>query len=209
MTIISILIAFALCHFIRELGNLRRFEWLKHVTTACNDKCGNVPGWSGVTGFLFYFGVPLLLVALVNFVFYETLGDLGALVNVKPGFARNYLIPQGMATIATEENKVEFENRRSELEQAALEKLTEAEQRYAALDGQQIEIAGKASEEGKLFGSVGVIDIANAMTEKGVHLEKSEVRLPDGPIKMVGEYQVLVHIHTGVECEIEVSVVPE
>ena len=80
MTIISILIAFALCHFIRELGNLRRFEWLKHVTAACNDKCGNVPGWSGVTGFLFYFGVPLLLVALVNFVFYETLGDLGALL---------------------------------------------------------------------------------------------------------------------------------
>ena len=134
---------------------------------------------------------------------------MGALVNVKPGFARNYLIPQGKATIATEENKVEFENRRHELEQAALKKLTEAEQRYAALNGQQIEIAGKASEEGKLFGSVGVIDIANAMTEKGVHLEKSEVRLPDGPIKMVGEYRVLVHIHTGVECEIEVSVVPE
>jgi large subunit ribosomal protein L9 len=139
----------------------------------------------------------------------DNLGDLGALVNVKAGFARNYLIPQGKATVATEENRVDFETRRNDLEQAALEKLTAAEQRHAALDGQQIEIAGKASEEGKLFGSVGVIDIANAMTEKGIMLGKSEVRLPDGPIKMVGEYQVLIHIHTEVECEIEVSVVPE
>ena len=136
-------------------------------------------------------------------------GELGAMVNVKPGYARNYLIPQGKATAATEENRTAFESRRQELEQAALVKLSTAEQRKAALDGQQIEIAGKASEEGKLFGSVGVIDIANTMTEKGIVLEKSEVRLPEGPIKMVGEYQVLVHIHNDVECEITVSVVPE
>jgi large subunit ribosomal protein L9 len=137
------------------------------------------------------------------------LGELGALVNVKAGYARNYLVPQGKATIATEGNKAAFEGRRQELEQAALEKLSAAEQRKAGLEGQQIEIAGKASEEGKLFGSVGVIDIANTMSEKGVELEKSEVRLPAGPIKMVGEYQVLVHIHTDVECEITVTVVPE
>jgi large subunit ribosomal protein L9 len=137
------------------------------------------------------------------------LGDLGALVNVKPGYARNFLIPQGKATVATEDNRAAFENRRQELEQAALEKQGAAEQRKAALEGQQVEIAGKASEEGKLFGSVGVVDIANAMNEKGIGLEKSEVRLPEGPIKMVGEYQVLIHIHTEVECEITVSVVPE
>ncbi len=77
MTIISILIAFALCHFIRELGRLRRFEWLKSVTSHCNEKCKNIPGWSGVTGFLFYFGVPLLLISLLDFLLVTTLGDLG------------------------------------------------------------------------------------------------------------------------------------
>lgn len=77
MTIISILIAFALCHFIRELGSLHRFEWLKGVTSRCNKACKDIPGWSGVTGFLFYFGVPLLLVFLINLVMYEALGDLG------------------------------------------------------------------------------------------------------------------------------------
>ena len=77
MTIISILIAFALCHFIRDLGRLRRFEWLKSVTSHCNEKCKNIPGWSGVTGFLFYFGVPLLLISLLDFLLVTTLGDLG------------------------------------------------------------------------------------------------------------------------------------
>lgn len=78
MTIISILIAFALCHFIREIGNIRRFEWLKTATSHCNEKCKDIPGWSGVTGFLFYFGLPLLLIGLVNWLLVSTLGTLGA-----------------------------------------------------------------------------------------------------------------------------------
>ncbi len=137
------------------------------------------------------------------------LGDLGDLVTVKPGFGRNFLIPQGRAVAATKDNVQRFEERRAELEKAAAEKLAAAEKRAEALNELELEIAVRAGDEGKLFGSVGSRDIVDAIAAKGVEVEKSEVRLPNGVIRQAGEYDIEVQVHSDVVASVKVSVVPD
>lgn len=137
------------------------------------------------------------------------LGDLGEEVVVKPGFARNFLIPQGKAVRATAENRTVFEERRAELERLANERLGEARDRAGKLEGMSITVVAKAGEEGKLYGSVGTQDISDAIAAKGVEIEKSEVRLPEGPIRAVGDYQIDVQLHTDITVTVALSVVAE
>jgi large subunit ribosomal protein L9 len=137
------------------------------------------------------------------------LGELGQLVNVKPGYARNYLVPKGKATVATEPNIEAFEARRKDLEAAAAGKMGAAELRRGAMEGQKVVISERASEEGKLFGSVSVQEVVDAMTAAGFELEKSEVRMPDGPIKEVGESEVQLSVHSEIQFNIVVEVVAE
>jgi len=137
------------------------------------------------------------------------LGKLGDLVNVKPGYARNYLVPQGLATVATEENIKVFEERRAELEKASADKLQAAQARAKELSGQSVEIASKASDEGRLFGSVGLVEISEAFSAKGMEVSKSEVQLPEGPFKAIGSYEVLVIVHPEVNFTVNVEVVAE
>ncbi|HHH47105.1 MAG TPA: 50S ribosomal protein L9 [Thiotrichales bacterium] len=140
----------------------------------------------------------------------ENLGDLGDVVNVKPGFARNYLIPQGKAKYATAENIRELEARRAELEKAAAEAKAQAEARRERIEGQEITIPAKAGTEGRLFGSVGPADIAQALTEAtGVEVAKRQVRMPEGPIHEVGETEITIHLHTDVNARIKVIVIAE
>ena len=145
----------------------------------------------------------ILLEKIVN------LGNLGDLVKVKPGYARNYLVPQGLATVATEDNIKKFEERRHELEKASADKLQAAQARSNELSGQTVEIASRASDEGKLFGSVGIIEISEAFAAKGLALNKSEIQLSEGPIKTIGSNEVICSIHTEVNFTITVNVVPE
>ncbi|SDU25923.1 LSU ribosomal protein L9P [Pseudomonas pohangensis] len=135
------------------------------------------------------------------------LGNLGDKVNVKAGYGRNYLLPQRKAAAATAENVAAFELRRAELEKAAAAKKAEAEARAAQLTELQITISAVAGEEGKLFGSIGTHDIADAITAAGVEVEKSEVRMPNGTIRHLGEFDVDVHLHTDVEAIVKVIVV--
>lgn len=135
------------------------------------------------------------------------LGSLGDKVAVKSGYARNFLLPFGKATPATAANIEAFEARRAELEKIAAEKTAEAEARAAKLADLTVTIAANAGEEGKLFGSIGTHDIADALTASGVEVAKSEVRLPNGTIRQVGEYDVAVHLHTDVEATVRVVVV--
>ena len=137
------------------------------------------------------------------------LGDLGDEVVVRAGYARNYLIPQGKAVRATAENRAVFEERRAELERIANERLGEARDRAAQLADMSVTLVVKAGDEGKLYGSVGTQDIAEAVTAKGVEVEKSEVRLPEGPIRSVGEYEIDLQLHSDVIVPIRVAVVPE
>ena len=139
----------------------------------------------------------------------QNLGDLGEKVNVKPGFGRNYLVPQGKAVPATTENIELFETRRAELEAAALERLGGAEARLGALAGVEVEITANASEEGKLYGSIGPREIADAVTAQGNTLNKSEVIQGEGPIRLTGEYDVLIQLHADVETTIKVHVIAE
>ncbi len=139
----------------------------------------------------------------------NNLGDLGDQVNVKAGYGRNFLIPQGKAVSATPENVAKFEARRAELEKAAAEKLAAAEARKAALGELSVTIAQKAGEEGKLFGSVGTSDIASAITEAGVEVSKSEIRLPEGALRHVGEFDIDIEFHSDVVATITVEIVPE
>ena len=134
------------------------------------------------------------------------LGSLGDKVNVKPGYGRNYLVPSGKAVPATPENIAEFESRRAELEKAELAKMSTAEERCAALQGFEIVLAANASDEGKLYGSIGPREIADAVSERGISLEKSEVIMGEGPIRYTGEHDVVVHLHADVETEIKVIV---
>ncbi|MFQ3245340.1 MAG: large subunit ribosomal protein L9 [Arenicella sp.] len=145
----------------------------------------------------------ILLEKIVN------LGNLGDLVNVKSGYARNYLVPQGLATVATEANKATFEERRAGLEKASSDKLQAAKARSRELTGQSVEIASRASEEGKLFGSVGLVEISEAFIAKGLELSRSEIQLPEGPIKSIGHYEVAVTVHSEVSFSINVKVVAE
>jgi large subunit ribosomal protein L9 len=137
------------------------------------------------------------------------LGAIGDRVKVKSGYGRNYLLPSGRATLATAANVARFEARRHELEQLAGEQLGGAQERAAALRELRLTITAKAGSEGKLFGSVGTSDIAEACTAAGHRVNRSEVRLPAGPIRAVGEHQVTLHLHTDVEVTITVIIVAE
>ncbi|BAU76873.1 50S ribosomal protein L9 [Metapseudomonas furukawaii] len=135
------------------------------------------------------------------------LGNLGDKVSVKSGYGRNYLLPQGKATAATAENVAAFEARRAELEKQAAEKKATAEARAAQLSELEVTITASAGDEGKLFGSIGTHDIADALTAAGVPVAKAEVRLPNGTIRQVGEYDVALHLHTEVEAAVKLIVV--
>jgi large subunit ribosomal protein L9 len=137
------------------------------------------------------------------------LGDIGDEVAVKAGFARNFLIPKGKAVRATEQNRAVFEERRAELERAANEQLAIAQDRATKLEGLAITIVVKAGEEGKLYGSVGTQDIADKVTEEAIEVARSEVRLPEGVIRAIGDYEIDLQLHSDVIQPITVSVVPE
>jgi large subunit ribosomal protein L9 len=137
------------------------------------------------------------------------LGGIGDRVKVKSGYGRNYLLPSGRATLATAANVARFEARRAELEKMAGEELRSAQERAEALRGFSLTITAKAGTEGKLFGSVGTNDIAEGATAAGHKVSRSEVRLPNGPIRAVGEHQVAVHLHTDVEVTLTVIIVAE
>jgi len=137
------------------------------------------------------------------------LGDLGDKVKVKPGYGRNYLVPSGKAMRATSANIAAFESRREELEIVARQKMSAAGERLASLEGFQLVVSANASEEGKLYGSIGPREIAEAVTERGIALSKAEVIMGEGPIRNVGEHQVLIHLHADVETQIKVTVNPE
>ena len=137
----------------------------------------------------------------------ENLGSIGDLVKVKPGYGRNYLLPQGKAALATPENMKEIEARRAELEKAAAEELAAAKTRAGAIQGMELVIPANAGPEGKLFGSVGPIDIADAFEKVQVEVERSEVRMPEGPIQELGEFTVGVHLHPEVDVDITIRVV--
>ena len=136
----------------------------------------------------------------------DNLGNLGDRVAVKPGFARNFLIPTGKATSATPENIKLFEERRAELEAKAAELQGAADARREQLDGKEVTISARVGDEGKLFGSVGAADIADAVTAAGVEIERREVRLPEGAFRNVGEYEVVVHLHTDVDATIKLII---
>jgi large subunit ribosomal protein L9 len=136
----------------------------------------------------------------------DNVGGIGDLVRVKSGYARNYLIPQGKATLATAENKAKFELRRAELEAKAAEELAAAQARAKKLEGLVLKIEMQAGAEGKLFGSVGTVDIAEEIGKRGVEVERSEIRLPEGPLRVVGDHQIELHLHADVNVEIKVVI---
>jgi large subunit ribosomal protein L9 len=139
----------------------------------------------------------------------QNLGDLGDLVKVKAGFGRNYLVPQGKAAPATKANLEIFEARRSELEAAAKDKLGQANARQTNLVDVVVEITANASEEGNLYGSVGPREIAIAVSELGHEINRSEVIMGEGPLRTVGEFDVVVSLHSDVETTVKVIIKPE
>jgi len=139
----------------------------------------------------------------------HNLGDLGETVTVKSGYGRNYLIPGGKAVPATADNVAKFDARREELEKVAAEKLAEAEARKGTLEGLAVTITHKAGEEGKLFGSVGTADIADAVNATGNAVEKREIRMPEGVIRQVGEYDIDVELHSDVVATLKINIVAE
>ncbi|MCE9639857.1 MAG: 50S ribosomal protein L9 [Betaproteobacteria bacterium] len=145
----------------------------------------------------------ILLEKVVN------LGQLGEVVKVKDGFARNYLIPQGKAKRATQASLAEFEKRRAELEKAQADALTAAQERAAKLDGLMVQITQKAGVDGKLFGSVTNSDISDALKAQGFEVPKAAIRMPAGPLKQIGDQQLKVALHTDVVVTITVSVLGE
>ena len=140
----------------------------------------------------------------------ENLGNLGEKVKVKPGYGRNYLIPSGKAASATPANLAKFEARRAELEKASTDALTAARARGEALQAlSMVTIASKAGEEGKLFGSVGTQDISTAFAAAGVTVGKHEIRLPNGPLRQIGEHEIAIHLHSDVNVDVKISIIPE
>ena len=137
------------------------------------------------------------------------LGSLGDRVKVRPGYGRNYLIPMGKAVPATAQNVAKFEVVRAEFERTQAEILEQAKAKAAALGTLTVTIASKAGTEGRLYGSVGTADIASAVTASGVTIAKSEVRLPQGPLREVGEHVVNLHLHADVDVMIKVMIIPE
>ena len=143
----------------------------------------------------------ILLEKIIN------LGELGDIVNVKDGYGRNFLIPQGKAKRATDSNKAEFEIKRSEIEKQQAALLKVAQKRSKALEGFVLEINQKAGIDGKLFGSVTNIDIAEALNEAKLEIVKSEIRMPDGPIKTAGEHMITLNLHQEINVEIKLVVI--
>ena len=139
----------------------------------------------------------------------QSLGDLGDLVTVKAGFGRNYLVPTGKAVPATKQNLADFEARRAELEVAAKKLLGQAEARQSGLAELVIELSANASEEGSLYGSIGPREIAAAVSDLGHEITKSEVIMGEGPLRTVGEFDVVVHLHADVESIVKVVITPE
>lgn len=137
------------------------------------------------------------------------LGNLGDKVVVKPGYGRNYLIPQGKAVAATAAKLAEFEQRRAELEKKEADVLAAANVRAGAIGNLVLTIAQKAGDEGRLYGSIGAKDIAEAATAAGVPMDKQEVRLPAGPIRHTGDFEIVIHLHPEVEATLALKVVPE
>ncbi|WP_370278848.1 50S ribosomal protein L9 [Pontibacterium sp.] len=137
------------------------------------------------------------------------LGNLGDKVSVKAGYGRNFLVPQGKAVPATEANVAKFEERRAELEAAAAEALAAANARAEALNEKEVTIVSKAGDEGKLFGSIGTKDIADAITAAGAEVEKSEVRLPEGALRHTGEFEIAIQLHPEVTATIKLAIVAE
>jgi large subunit ribosomal protein L9 len=134
----------------------------------------------------------------------DNVGGIGDQVKVKPGFARNFLIPQGKATMATAQNIKKFEKIRKELEAKAAAEVDAAKARAVAIEGKDLTIAVQAGSEGRLFGSVGTIDIAEAFAAIGIEVERSEIRLPDGPLRVVGSHQIEIHLHADVNIPVNV-----
>ena len=137
------------------------------------------------------------------------LGNIGDRVKVRSGFGRNFLLPQGKATLATPENVARFEARRAELEHQAREHLSSAEERATAMKDFKLTIHAKAGTEGKLVGSIGTSDIAEELTRANFKVERSEVRMPHGPLRMVGEHTVNLHLHADVDVPLQVTIVAE
>jgi large subunit ribosomal protein L9 len=137
------------------------------------------------------------------------LGNLGDVVKVKDGYARNFLIPHGKAKRATEANLKAFESRRAELEKAQNEALAKAQERGAKLEGVKIQITQKAGVDGRLFGSVTNYDICEALEKQGHEVERSQIRMPQGPLKQVGEYPIQIALHTDVTATVTVAVIGE
>lgn len=137
----------------------------------------------------------------------DNLGNLGDKISVKSGYGRNYLLPQGKATMATPENIQKFEARRAELEKLAAEKLATAQARATKLNELEITITANAGDEGRLFGSIGTHDIAEALTSAGIEVHKSEVRLPNGTIRHTGEYDINLHLHTDVNAMVKLIII--
>ena len=137
------------------------------------------------------------------------LGELGDVVKVKDGYARNFLIPHGKAKRATQANLKEFETRRADLEKKANEQLASAQERGTKLEGMKIDIAQKAGVDGRLFGSVTNADIAEALGKQGVEVKKAEIRMPAGPLKHIGEFPITIQLHSDVLANITVHVVAE
>ena len=142
----------------------------------------------------------ILLEKVVN------LGGLGDVVKVKDGYARNFLIPQGKARRATPASLAEFEKRRAELEAAQAAALTAAQEKGAKIDGMLLQITQKSGVDGRLFGSVTTVDIAESLKAQGVEVERSSIRLPQGPLKQIGDHEVAIALHTDVLVHIKVSV---
>ena len=139
----------------------------------------------------------------------ENLGALGTVVNVRPGYGRNYLIPTGRAKMATKTNISEFEQRRAELEKAAQDAHAVAETRRDQLQDLVLTIKAKTGGEGKLFGSVSSIEVAEAINAAGISIERREIRMPSGPLRLLGEYEVGVHLHTDVDAIVKVIIEEE
>jgi large subunit ribosomal protein L9 len=137
------------------------------------------------------------------------LGTIGDRVKVKSGYGRNFLLPKGKATLATPENVKKFEARRAELEKAAREQFQDAESRAAAFKEFKLQITAKAGTEGKLFGSIGTADIAEAATKAGHKVARAEVRLPTGPLRMVGDHTITLHLHTDIDVQLPVVITAE
>lgn len=137
------------------------------------------------------------------------LGNLGDVVKVRDGYARNFLIPQGKAKRVTPENLAEFETRRAELERQQAEKLSAAQEKAAKLEGLMVQITRKAGVDGRLFGSVTNFDVAEALMAQGIEVEKADIRMPQGPLKMIGDAQVQIALHSDVVAAITVSVLGE